>query len=57
MAKSRITVKEYLAALVERSQNVPALKNFLREHDFVGTIRGTPHWRRNVKFFERNAHV
>lgn len=68
MAKT-VTVKEYLAELVKRAHGTPHLKkgdegykpripqlaNFLEEHDFVGTLRGSPVWRRNEKFYRRNA--
>lgn len=49
------TVKEYLDGLVERSLKNRQLANFLEEHDFVGTLRGSPVWRRNEKFYRRNA--
>jgi hypothetical protein len=33
------------------------LKNFLNEHDLVGTINGSPHWRRNKNFYTRGKNV
>ncbi len=57
MAEKRITIKEFLAELIKRSLKIPQLVNFLREHDFVGTTRGVPRWRRNTKFYQRNAKV
>ncbi len=51
----RITLKEYLRELVKRAHGTPQLANFIREHDLVGTTRGSPHWRRNAKFYERNT--
>lgn len=31
-----------------------AMKNFLNEHDLVGTINGSPHWRRNQNYYTRH---
>lgn len=67
----KITLKEYLQELVKRAHGtphllpshvnhrnrVPQLANFIREHDLVGTVRGSARWRRNDHFYERNAHV
>lgn len=67
----KISLAEYLRLLLKRAHGtpdllrghkdwtprVPKLANFLREHDLVGTLRGSPLWRRNAKFYERNAKV
>ena len=60
---SKLTLKEYLHSVFERAyatdedgnktvQN-SAIKNFLDEHDLVGTRRGSPVWRRNVNYYNR----
>lgn len=48
-----MTLREYLRKLHEASLKNRRLANFLREHDLVGTIRKSPHWRRNAKYYNR----
>jgi len=58
-----MTLKEYLHSLFERAYEYKKgvrgkvknrqLKNFLNEHDLVGTINGSPHWKRNINFYKR----
>ena len=59
-----ITLREYLTSLFDRAYETkdgvkrvknPALKNFLKEHDLIGTINGSPHWRRNKNYYNRSA--
>lgn len=58
-----MTLQEYLHSVFERAYNYHKevrgkvknrqLKNFLNEHDLVGTINGSPHWKRNFNFYKR----
>lgn len=61
---SKMTLKEYLHEVFKRAYHYDKdgkrgkvknaqLKNYLNEHDLVGTINGSPHWRRNINFYNR----
>lgn len=61
---AKITLKAFLKFLTQHAEGhtddagvfhpaKPGLKNFLNTHDLVGTIRGVPHWRRNVNYYNR----
>ncbi len=60
---NKVTLKAYLHSVFERAYSTDdkgkktvinrALKNFLGEHDLVGTRRGVPVWRRNPNYFNR----
>jgi len=67
-AKKDYTLEDYMRDIVKCAggftddnkvvhKPVPQLQNFIKGHDLVGTLRGSPHWVRNSDFYKRNSKV